>query len=241
MTLDESAKKTFFDTGVLKLPRFVSQKVVYNAREKILAELVRLNLKVGKKLSSSKFQNLPIFQQTTHLSQMIKGGIEIERLFFNELLVKIEALVGTKLRPALLNPQVLLSFPHKQVWSLKQLNWHLDLKPPINDEIPGVQAFILIDDVQPRGGATLALAGSHRLHYIRSGYNAHEIFRTNADFISHPEKFLIPQLINDTQIQIIEMCGHGGDVYLMDLRILHSPSINSSRKMRMMTTNRFIK
>jgi hypothetical protein len=30
-------------------------------------------------------------------------------------------------------------------------------------DIPGVQAFVLIDDLLPKGGTTLALAGSHQL------------------------------------------------------------------------------
>jgi hypothetical protein len=102
-----------------------------------------------------------------------------------------------------------------------------------------VQAFVLIDDVRPQGGATLALAGSHKLHYVERGANAHDVLRRNSEFNSAPEKFLKPQNVHGTQVQIIEMSGRAGDVYLMDLRVLHSPSVNSRDGLRMMATNRY--
>lgn len=103
-----------------------------------------------------------------------------------------------------------------------------------------MQAFILIDDVQPQGGSTLALAGSHKLHYVSRGSNAHEILRRDSDFGSMPEKYLKPQIVAGTQIQIVEMSGRAGDVYLMDLRVLHSPSVNATKHIRMMATNRYL-
>jgi hypothetical protein len=39
-------------------------------------------------------------------------------------------------------------------------------------------------------------------------------------------------------IALVEMCGRGGDVFLMDMRVLHTPSINSTRHPRMMATCR---
>jgi hypothetical protein len=52
---------------------------------------------------------------------------------------------------------------------------------------------------------------------------------------------LKPQVTEETSIQIVELSGRAGDVYLMDLRVLHSPSINASRNIRMMATNRYLK
>lgn len=40
-------------------------------------------------------------------------------------------------------------------------------------------------------------------------------------------------------IDIIEMSGRAGDVFLMDLRVLHTPSVNSTKNVRMMATTRF--
>jgi len=40
-------------------------------------------------------------------------------------------------------------------------------------------------------------------------------------------------------IEIIEMPCRAGDVFLMDLRILHTPSVKSTKNVRMMATTRF--
>ncbi|MET3479334.1 hypothetical protein [Variovorax atrisoli] len=40
-------------------------------------------------------------------------------------------------------------------------------------------------------------------------------------------------------IEIIEMSGRAGDVLLMDLRVLHTPSVNSTKNVRMMAMTRF--
>ena len=62
---------------------------------------------------------------------------------------------------------VLISFPWKGSWSLPDKSWHLDLAGssvrPEAGEIPGIQVFAILEPLVPKGGATVALAGSHRL------------------------------------------------------------------------------
>lgn len=233
--------ETFSKQGILALRGFHPRKLVEAARDSILSELSRLNMKVNGKIQSSKIQDLPVFQQTSRLGQMVGRIEQVDRLFSDDLLTAMNDLAGAKLKPSQPHSQILLSFPHKMDWSLNGLNWHLDLTPPQADQIPGVQAFVLVDDVQPQGGATLALAGSHKLHYVSHNCSAHEILRRSSDFSSNPENYLKSQVIEGTPIQIIEMSGRAGDVYLMDLRVLHSPSINARRNIRMMATNRYLK
>lgn len=232
--------KTFSEKGILVLRGFLPRRQIERARDSILSELNRLKLKANGKIVSSKIQDLPIFQQTGRLGQMVGSREEVDRLFSEDVHSVINALAGSKLKapPA---AQILLSFPHKTEWSLKNLNWHLDLTVPKADQSPGIQAFFLIDDVQPQGGATLALAGSHRLHYLSPEFSAHRVLRNNSDFNSSPEMFLEPRMIEGVPVQIIEMSGRAGDVYLMDLRVLHSPSVNATRNIRMMATNRYLK
>lgn len=241
MPLTESDKKQFRDLGILKLKGFLDKAALAPVHNKVMSELERLQLKVRGKLSTAKIQDLPLFQQTTHLGQIVKVGPEIGRLFTEELESCMNQLAGAKLRALHSQPQILLSFPHKEEWSLKRMNWHLDLKPEKKDHISGVQAFVLIDDVQPKGGGTLAIAGSHKLHYIKAGHSAHSILSQEAAFMSTPEIFLKPQVIQGIHIHIVEMAGKAGDIFLMDLRVLHSPSINTSKNIRMMATNRFAK
>ena len=241
MALTEADKNSFLERGILPLRGLIPRKLVAAAHAHILSELTRLKIKDGGKIVSPKIQNLPVFQQTGALGQMVKGHETVDRLFTDELLSAAAELAGAKLKPAHPHPQLLLSLPHKEEWSLQHLNWHLDLKVPEADVIPGVQAFVLIDELKPQGGATLALAGSHKLHYVDREHNAHGVLRQSVEFTEAPEKFLQPKELRGVSVQIVEMVGRAGDVYLMDLRILHTPSVNSQRNIRMMATNRFLK
>jgi hypothetical protein len=224
--------------------------MVARAKESVLSELDRLELRKNGKPSATKLKRLPIFQQTGRLGQMVKVSGDVRNLFTSELMASVGDLIGSAGRVSGPVPQLLLSFPHSEEWSLKALNWHLDLAVPKVDVIPGVQAFVLIDDLQPRGGATLALAGSHKLPYGREGDRGSSaaVLRTHAVFsrlfdgsTPSPEKFFEPHSVNGVDVFIVEMSGKAGDVFLMDMRVLHSPSVNATRNIRMMVTSRWIR
>lgn len=111
--------------------------------------------------------------------------------------------------------QLLLSPPQQGAWSLQGLNWHVDVRAGAADPIPGIQAFFLLDDVAPRGGATLALAGSHRL-----GTQGMPSPASLRGVLGHSQN-----LVQDLQregIALVEMSGRAGDVFLMDMRVLHT-------------------
>lgn len=99
------------------------------------------------------------------------------------------------------------------------------------DHVPGVQAFFLVDDVAPHGGATLALAGSHKLRQggQRSLSHLREALKSDVS---------LEDTLRAFDLKVLEMSGQAGDVYLMDMRTLHTPAINDSNKIRMMATCR---
>jgi hypothetical protein len=248
MTSSTSDSIVFAEQGILHRKGALSKNEVQTVKDAINSELVRLKLRIKGQISSSKIQGLPIFQQTGRLGQMVNVGSGLDRLFPAELVSSMNFLAKTRLKPS--RPQLLLSVPHKQKWSLNNLYWHLDIAVPKHNEIPGVQAFILIDDVQPRGGATLAIAGSHQLPYLpqaKTG-SANSILRQDKLFSGlfderpvEPETYFKPHAIHGIQVSVVEMSGKAGDTYLMDMRLLHSPSINASKNVRMMATNRFMR
>src|SRR5207237_1936970 len=59
-------------------------------------------------------------------------------------------------------PQVLFTLPNADVWTLPP-GWHTDSPRLASGQSPGVQLFAFLDHVEPRGGGTLVVAGSHRL------------------------------------------------------------------------------
>lgn len=219
----------FRERGLLQLKGAAGRSQVSSLREYVLEELERLKVWASGKSLSASLKQLPAFQQITRLSGMIRLPETPSPLISPGLYADMEALAEGKLAAA--PGQLLLSLPNQGEWTLEGLNWHTDVAPE-KQRVPGIQAFVLVDDVLPRGGATLAMAGSHRL--AEQG----EAGRTFRERLRRNENLELEMRARD--FSILEMSGQAGDVYLMDMRTLHTPSINASRKLRIMATVRYL-
>ncbi|MEP3225609.1 MAG: phytanoyl-CoA dioxygenase family protein [Parasphingorhabdus sp.] len=144
----------------------------------------------------------------------------------------------------------MFTLPGDDNWSVPSDAWHIDLPKFGEQASPGLQAFTFLDDVDPQGGATLVIAGSHRLLNNSAGLSSKELkrclreedyfrslFNPNRPAIVQPDKAV--GRVGDVELQVTELSGRVGDVYLMDLRVLHTPAPNSSDKARLMLTCRF--
>lgn len=226
MTPDQMA--AFRERGCVLLSGALEKSRLEPLRKLVVDELKRLRIWSSGKTLSASIKKLPAFQQIAKLSGMINGGDLPARVLSPEINAVMEILAGARLAPA--HSQLLVSLPNQGAWAIDGLNWHTDISPSAHHHVPGVQAFVLVDDVRPHGGATLAIAGSHRLagrpeveHKVR------ELLRGAGQLEAG---------LREHGLSIIEMSGRGGDVYLMDMRMLHTPSINSTGKVRMMVTVR---
>jgi hypothetical protein len=223
-----SAHRDFFaQNGFLKLPAFHSRARLAGIKAGVLKELKRSSNYAG---TSKSHRKLPIFQQIVRLSALVKVRGAHEELMTSELL-EIIGEVAEQPPSSIQETQFLLSPPNQGSWTLAGMNWHVDVQADGTDRVPGVQAFFLIDDVVPHGGATLALAGSHKLK--RAGPSSlsglREILKSHVD---------LEDKLRDIGLTVLEMSGQAGDVYLMDMRTLHTPSINDSKNVRIMATCR---
>jgi len=223
MTPDQAG--FFVDQGYLRLEGFHPRKRMMAARQQLLDRVARLS---GGKGMPRSLQGLPVFQQIGKLSGLVDAPGLHQALMTPALIDHVTQLAGHA--PAVIqDTRLLLSPPHQGAWTLDGLNWHVDIA--CQDRLPGIQAFFLIDDVAPRGGATLALTGSHRAGIRQAGPAAslRAALKTAAGLQRH---------LREQGIAILEMSGRAGDVYLMDMRLLHTPSINTTRNLRMMATSR---
>ncbi len=227
-TLNQSELDFFHNEGYLRLSGAHSKRCLTPLRERILRELSRLKVWAGGKSLGSSLNNLSPFQQIAKLSSMVKIADLDETLNTAEIRSAIADLTGRAPQSSL-GTQPLLSLPHQGPWSLGSLNWHVDLAAKSGAEIPGIQVFYLIDDVVEHGGATLALARSHRVAGVAAG-------RLRGSLKSPGD---LEAVLSTSDTKIIEMSGRAGDVFLMDMRVLHTPSVNSSSRIRMMATTRF--
>lgn len=227
----------FADRGLLRLPGCAPTAPTSAARKAILDELERLGARVDGKWHTAKvprtIRHLPAFDDVVPRA----------------LVARLDRLAGRALQPAQPHPQILLTPPQRGPWSVPQLGWHLDVAAPVRDEIPGIQVFVLVDDVAPGGGGTVALSGSHKLHGATGAapVNAHQVLRADPIFealfsprVAPRASLLEPHPVAGVTVQLVEMWGRAGDVYVMDMRVVHAASMNTSKRARMMLTCRYL-
>ena len=223
-----SRQSHFREYGYLVL-RGALRSQVRPVRDHVLSELKRKKIWASGKLLSNTLKDAPAFQQVGKLGQLIKCP-DPATLICDEVRDVIQSLADAKLTTAR-DAQLLISLPNQGEWTLEALNWHVDVSSPDRHRLPGIQAFALVDDVRPHGGGTLAVAGSHR----PENRDAVARFRTNARGGGD-----VAEELRSSELSLVEMAGDAGDVYLMDMRVLHTPAINATKHVRIMATARYL-
>jgi ectoine hydroxylase-related dioxygenase (phytanoyl-CoA dioxygenase family) len=163
----------------------------------------------------------------------------------------VHALVPGQTLQTLIDVQLLVTMPGSDAWCVPAVNWHVD-GPRLRDRgCPGVQMFTFIDPVEPQGGGTLVVAGSHRLlnegrfiasRDIKNRLLKYPFFATLLD--RHADRAgLLSRVehIDDVEVRVVELTGAPGDVYLADLRLLHTIAPNARATPRLMATQRFLR
>ena len=150
-------------------------------------------------------------------------------------------------------PQVLFTLPNSDAWTVPT-GWHVDLPRLQSGRRPGLQLFAFLDKVEPRGGGTLVIAGSHRLlngggfmrvREIRKLLCREAYFRelySDAQSGVSDRAGLLGEtaMVGDVALEVVELTGGAGDAYLTDLRLLHTVAPNAMERPRMMVTHRFV-
>lgn len=154
--------------------------------------------------------------------------------------------------------QVLVTFPSAGPWDVPHRPWHLDHRydqPP--DVIWGVNVFLFVDVVEPRGGGTLVVRGSPR-HVRRFTEQARPAKRTQKQWrtafdaripwfraLSDPsdvddrvERFLSVTDVDGIPTQVVELTGRPGDVVLCHPWLVHNIGPNVTARPRMMRASR---
>ena len=160
---------------------------------------------------------------------------------------------------------LLLTFPAKGPWFLPNNSWHLDLQASVNSEadlIPGVQVFAILEPLAARGGATVALSGSHRLvrHLARQPEligegRSKDITKAvkraapdlrdlwSRDLGGDREERYLENLVDvfGIPVQTVGFTGDPGDVIFMHPWIFHAASPNRGNRPRIVITERIRK
>jgi hypothetical protein len=157
-------------------------------------------------------------------------------------------------QPPIPAAQILMTMPSPGPWVLPSA-WHMDAgfdQPTW--PVPAVKLFAFFDDVEPQGGGTMLLAGSHR---VVDGYRATLPPDTGAGtvnwgrFMRH-DPWLAELMRGDSRpdhgrglvgttgvvdgidVEVIELTGAPGDVVITHLHVFHSAAPNVSDRPRQM-------
>jgi hypothetical protein len=258
-TLTPEQRDEFKRAGILRIDGLLSAEGVRRAREAVLRPLERLGL---WKEGAWHLDALP-------RPQWPNTGLKTSEVIGNrhsELAALVEESALAAAVDALLEgrpcerpgpnrrPQVLFTLPNAQTWTVPS-GWHSDRPRLASGQSAGVQLFAFLDVVEARGGGTLAIAGSH--HLLNEG---RPIRPSKFGRLLRAEPFFADLLVADPPqgsaqhradllhrtgavgnvlLQIVEMTGGPGDVWLMDLRVLHVGGPNAAERPRMVLTFRY--
>lgn len=245
--LDEQ-KKTLEDRGLVKLEGFIPKAQVTLARDLIcdVAEKYGLYSADGWTRSASRFSDAKPFRAAINA---LNHADHFPDLISEDVMQIARDLQGEAVAPLPPGQQILFTLPSTVSWSVPNDVWHVDIPRLGKLGAPGLQVFILLDDVEPKGGGTLVLSGSHRLlngsrvmrsRELKLALGREPYFRNLFDRNRAPTNRLEDTMgvVDGVKLEVVELTGKSGDIYLMDLRTLHTPAPNSLDTARLMMTCR---
>lgn len=148
--------------------------------------------------------------------------------------------------------QVLVTMPNAREWRVPHRIWHSDFPSTLPAyRLVVVKLWILFDDVEPGGGGTPQLLGSHRAFAAWLATTAERDYkRTKHGFLaSHPwlrllthdrgepdrnERLLRGTCVDGVDLRVVECCGRAGDVFVTHPWVFHSIAPNASSRPRLM-------
>lgn len=245
-------RENFAVHGLIKRRNFLPLEKLANTRKVIFQHLEREGIWCNGRWCLNK---------STQSTELAAGFALLKPLWRHPTMVALASDEAQAAASALVNarpvfpmdrhPSLLFTLPNATTWTLPHQNWHLDLPRLPDGGIPGVQIFACLEIVEPGGGGTLAVTGSHRLlnegRRISSGNLRKQLKQEPyfAELMSNKTDDRLRFLrevghVGDVELQVVEMIGEPGDVYFMDLRMLHTVAPNTLQIPRIMLTQRYL-
>jgi hypothetical protein len=254
LTADQ--RDEFARRGVMRLEGLLSSHRVQPARDVVLRRLEQLGLwRDGAwRLEDRSWPQYPASGLKT--SKVIGNKhAELEALLDEPALrAAVDDLLEGRAfdRAMYRRPQLLFTLPNIDTWVLPP-GWHTDAPRLASGARAGVQMFACLDHVAPRSGGTLVIAGSHLLLNEGRSIKASELHKLlgrepffRAIWGKRPHVWeddcaLPSGAVGKVALEVLELTGSPGDVWLVDLGVLHSGAPNAGARPRMMVTYRFVR
>lgn len=246
----ESVRKSFQDRGVVRLEQLIPSAKITPACEAAKSRMERAGIWKDGAWQVDHLRDAPL-NEGAKFGRQLKGCPEFDDLVRDEVpQVVAQLLNGQKTFTGMDVPQPLFTLPNADSWVVPHMSWHLDAPRLPDWGTPGVQIFTFLDTVAPTGGGTLVVSGSHHLLNGSERISSKEVKRrlkrepyfrdllsdstTDRERLLHESGFC-----EDIELQVVELSGEPGDVYFVDLRVLHAGAPNATSTPRVMLTRRF--
>ena len=248
--LSQSQIDRFQDRGFLRLPKYVAPGRCAEMLDKTWIRLAKLGFE------KETPETWKCAYQAGFRLKTIRRGLKFPELYTDELRVAARQLLdGSIAREDTQN--LLLTFPDTVTgadWDQEGFfpqAWHTDCPRVPQLRSPGIIMLTYIDDVDPAGGGTCILAGSHRLmlssskvvrsKHLKRHLRRHEFFNTllSKDHSPSFDARGLGGIVDDISIEVVELTGQAGDVILVDGRMLHAISSNKTSNPRFMVRGFF--
>ena len=259
--LTELQKERFRTRGLLRLPALLPTENAQRSREEILRLFEKHGCwKDGRwhEGSSAAFGRL--------LKRLKKSTVRGSFMTPRVLDAMGELVDGAALTPWTGKPELLFSRPGRQHRATGPVSgntpatsrpargplpWHVDVPRLPKTGIVGVQMFTFLDTVEPGGGGPAAVTGSHRLLNDGAAVPIQDVNRELGrepffrDLLARDRGecdglFETAGRVQGVDLEVVELVGEPGDVYLMNLQVLHSRNRNTGPTPRLMITQRFL-
>lgn len=244
------------EKGVLFLPGLLPPDAYVPAQEAVRAKLAKQGIWDGSgwRLDATE---CPAWPGAGPLGKSLKKLKATQALITVEFCALMNDLLGCEelgrsFETFMGYPQILFSLPHGIDWFLPHSIWHVDMPGIGGIDEPGYQLFTFLEPVDAGEGGTLVAAGSHHFanprEGIRKSKNIKRILKRYEPFQrllakGAPDRMELLETGADmaaVHVQVRELTGKPGDVWLMDMRSLHTIAPNSGSTPRIMVTERFV-
>ena len=257
--LSQEEKESFVKWGFVKIDALIPNEVVDPIREAVLDRLCRHGFwgEEGWKAPADAEAEMKLRNTIKEISRSSKS---LRPILTERVLSYARNLVsGDEVEMSPPITQFLFTAPSSYVmnhdgrwngeWEVPRSIWHLDMPRSRSIGPPGPEMFTFLNKVEPKGGGTLILAGSHRLlndvDYLSSKgvkrkLKRHAYFRELTGKGDGDRSRFLEEIgdIDNVPVKVVELTGDPGDVYFVDLRLLHSLGANTSDQPRMMIAQR---
>lgn len=243
--LNNDDLQRFDELGVIKVKSLFDASVAREVEDELWRRFERWEIERGQPNSWE------VLDEAT-IRKVMKGTRRVRGLaaIYND---RSEDIARTLARESDLKKQkalLLLTFSRQHNYIQDQVVpssiWHSDTPNIPGKGLAGVILLGFINDVQPRGGGTMVITGSHRLFEASTTAVSSKMAKRKLkrypyfqELLSakstNRERFLDePGYVNDVRLQVVELTGEPGDAYFVNGSLLHTITRNYRSEPRMM-------